>query len=78
MRKEDWKRVENLAISKNGAQAGNMVAPLKATYFQNKTCQLQPGFVLADASPATTSVTRDVFQGYQRAVCLGTRYHDMI
>ena len=60
----------DLNQNKNGAQAGKMVAPLKAAYFQQTTCELQPGFFLADASPAVTSATKDVFQGCQRQ-CVG-------
>ena len=32
----------DLTQNKNGAQAGKMVALLKATYFQQTTCELQP------------------------------------
>ena len=70
------KGCKDLTQSKNDAQAGKMVAPLKATYFQQTTCELQPGFFLADTSPVVTFVTKDVFQGCQRAVCWGTCYHE--
>ena len=49
------KGCRDLAQSKNGAQAGKMVAPLKATYFQRTNCELQLGFFLANASLAITS-----------------------
>ena len=68
-KRRSGKGCKDLTQSKNGAQAGKMVAPLKAAYFQQTNCELQPGFFLADASPTMTSVTIDVFQGCQRAMC---------
>ena len=55
------KGCKDLTQSKNAAQASRIVAALKTTYFEHINCQLQPGFVLAGASPAITSVTGDVF-----------------
>ena len=66
------KGCKDLTQSKNGAQARKMLAPLKATYFQWTNSQLELGFVLAEASPTITFVTRDVVQGCQRIVCWGT------
>ena len=70
-KRRSGKGCKDLTQSKNGAQAGKMVAPLKATYFQQTNCELQPGFFLADASPAMTSVTMDVFQGLSKGSVLG-------
>ena len=65
------KGCKELTQSKNGAEAGEMVAPLKATHFQRINCHLQPGFVLHDASPAITSVTRGCLSGVPKGSVLG-------
>ena len=62
------KGCKDLTLRKNGAEAGNMMASLKATYFQRTNCQLQLIFVLDDVAPVITSAIKDVFQGRQRAV----------
>ena len=46
-----------------------LLKSLKAAYLQHTNRELQPRFVLADASPVITSAIRDVFQGCQRAMC---------
>ena len=75
-KRRSGKGCKDLTQSKNGAQAGKMVAPLKATYFQQTNCELQPGFFLADASPAMTSVTMDVFQGLPKGNVLRSHCHE--